>query len=806
MKKVYILSAFQAATSLALIAQSSGGPTVSIVSADGSYIEGVGLCPNVSIVNPDSDTTKVTLAIAVTSTATEGPDFVLGQTQVVFPPNFSGNMNFCVITADDLDYEGIESIEIRLRYPTNGASIADSMINFYIWDNDSITTTSPCADLFISEYIHSIGTGSQVLEIFNPTNLPVDLSDYAISLYYNGSATAGNTVTLSGTLLPDSVFILANPTADPAVLAVADLLSTSVNFTGDDAVALYHGVNLIDIIGIIGNDPGNSWPAASGGSSTSASDLVRRQQVFQGETSWLISAGNWNYFSPGTTANLGSHTMLPCGFSGPTVSVLTSDASFVEGIGFGFTVVLADPNSDTTFVDVIVEASSSATNGVDFTYGPTTLAFPPGSSSQGVGVNLTDDSVVEPREEFTLRLTNPQNPAGVLMGDSLFTCQIYDNDTVITNFVCQDLFFSEYLHNVPDDTRALEIFNPTPNAISLSGYDIRIYQDGNTTPDSVIGLTGSVAAGDVFILSNVGAHSTVAAVSDQASASLWFYQRSVIELVRPGNLVIDVIGKKGEDPVNGWTAGSGGSTGSNDLVRMPFVQQGQPWVVGAAHWFVFAQTDFSHLDFHVMDSCVIPPPMMGVITADTDAPEDTSTVTVSVGLANPPSGGITVDVVVDPGSTATDGADVTYSPTTLSFPGGIPSVQQVTVTISDDALFEGDETFTLRLTNPSVPNVVFADSVWTLTILDNDPVGATNPDNPGVTVQPNPARDAVRIGLTSPSPWDLSILDLTGKLIVEMSGITGSHLHVPLAGLPAGVYVLRAVNGAEQHLRKFVKE
>lgn len=808
MKNVYASVTTFVVTISSLLGQApAGGPTVSFPNSDGSYFEGTAFCPNVNITNPDSDTTKVTIAVAITSTATYGSDFTVSVITMAFPPNFSGNQSFCIFTTDDPNYESIESIELRLRHATNGASINDSMYNAYIWDNDSITTTNPCSDLFFSEYIHSLTNGSRVLEIYNPTNLPVDLSTYSVSLFYNGSSSAGNSITLSGTLLPNSTFILANTTADPDVLAIADMTSVFVNFTGNDAIALYHNATLIDVIGIIGDDPGFGWPADDFGNSTASSVLVREQIVFQGDTDWQVSAANWDYYDQDSTSFVGSHMMLPCGFSGPTVFMLTGDAEMVEGAGFGISLGLANPSLDTTYVDVVVAAGSTA-NGLDFMYLPLTVKFPPGSTSQGIGISITDDAIAEPREHFTLKLTNAQNPAGVLMGDSLFFCRIYDNDTFLANFVCQAVFVSELVHSYGDGTRALEFFNPTGATINLSGYQVRIYEEGHTVADSFIFLSGSVASGDVFVIANTGSHPNVIAVANQTSASLQWSQHSVMELVRPGNLVIDQIGVKGEVTISGsgWTAGMGGSTGSSTLVRKPFIQQGQPWMMGAAHWDVYPQGDYTHLNSHTMDVCIIPPPSIGYATPDTDVPEDTPTVIVSVGIANPPLSAVTVDVVVDGSSTATSGTDVTYAPTTLTFPGGAPGFQTLTISINDDVEFEGDETLTLRLTNPSDPNVVFIDSVWTLTILDNDPDGITSPNALIIALSPNPAQDNLSISVAKGDSWDLVVMDMMGRVASVINDISTASYILMTESLTAGVYLVRVKTEEGEGQSRFVKE
>ncbi len=64
-----------------------------------------------------------------------------------------------------------------------------------------------------------------------------------------------------------------------------------------------------------------------------------------------------------------------------------------------------------------------------------------------------------------------------------------------------DLFFSEYVEG-SSNNKALEVYNGTGSAVDLAagGYEVRMYFNGNTTASTTVPLTGTVAAGDVFVL------------------------------------------------------------------------------------------------------------------------------------------------------------------------------------------------------------------------------------------------------------------------------------------------------------------
>lgn len=135
------------------------------------------------------------------------------------------------------------------------------------------------ASVYFSEYVEG-SSNNKAVEIVNTGPASVDLSSYAVSLYFNGSASAGQTISLSGTLDAGDVFVLANSSASFA--ASADALSGSLTFNGDDAVALSADGSILDVIGQIGSDPGSYWGSAP--TKTQDATLRRLDSVSNGDT------------------------------------------------------------------------------------------------------------------------------------------------------------------------------------------------------------------------------------------------------------------------------------------------------------------------------------------------------------------------------------------------------------------------------------------------------------------------------------------------------------------------------------------
>ena len=125
-------------------------------------------------------------------------------------------------------------------------------------------TSAATTDLFISEYIE--GTSfNKAIEIYNGTGVAVDLTagSYVLQLYTNGSPTASQSLSLTGTIANGDVFVLANSAANATILAQADVQNnTVINFNGDDAVVLRKGGlagPIVDVFGVVGTDPGAEW-------------------------------------------------------------------------------------------------------------------------------------------------------------------------------------------------------------------------------------------------------------------------------------------------------------------------------------------------------------------------------------------------------------------------------------------------------------------------------------------------------------------------------------------------------------------
>jgi len=107
--------------------------------------------------------------------------------------------------------------------------------------------------------------------------------------------------------------------------------------------------------------------------------------------------------------------------------------------------------------------------------------------------------------------------------------------------------------------------------------------------------------------------------------------------------------------------------------------------------------------------------------------ENGTSATITVTRVGGSFGTVGVDYKSSDG-TATAGSDYTAVSGSLSFTDGILS-QSFSVTVIDDASYEGDEILTLKLSKPTGGAGLGKPNIATLTVIDNDPSSDTGNDN-----------------------------------------------------------------------------
>ena len=243
---------------------------------------------------------------------------------------------------------------------------------------EAFGVSSPAADLFISEYIEGL-SNNKAVEIFNGTAAAVDLAagGYTLRVYANGG-TSPTTITLSGTLAAGDVYVVANPSANAAILAQADATSGSLTHNGNDQIALAKSSVNIDVIGTIGVNVTNLIDVTK----------VRKSAVAAGVTTYDVA--EWNDYAADTTGYLGSHefsSLTPSFVAGYENLAVAGTSQLVEGLDDNVTYyfrVRAEGEGGCPSVD---SATASVTT-LETIGGPQTIDFP------AIGDQVTTDVVV----------------------------------------------------------------------------------------------------------------------------------------------------------------------------------------------------------------------------------------------------------------------------------------------------------------------------------------------------------------------------------------------------------------------------
>ena len=193
-----------------------------------------------------------------------------------------------------------------------------------------------CSELFISEYVEGTGN-NKAFEIYNPTSASINLSNYRIVRFSNGSSYQNpiddiDSTDLVGSIASYSVFILVNgqttgnassPACNPNLQALGQQLDHAYGAptyaNGDDAIGLVRisPYKVIDIFGVIGERPNTAWSdvapyiGTTGKWWTKDHSLQRKSTVLNGidvnPTQFNVKL-EWDSLPKDNWSKLGSHT------------------------------------------------------------------------------------------------------------------------------------------------------------------------------------------------------------------------------------------------------------------------------------------------------------------------------------------------------------------------------------------------------------------------------------------------------------------------------------------------------------------
>lgn len=172
---------------------------------------------------------------------------------------------------------------------------------------------------------------------------------------------------------------------------------------------------------------------------------------------------------------------------------------------------------------------------------------------------------------------------------------------LVGSFASADVIFSEYIEG-SSNNKALELLNTGGSAVSLDGYSIELYSNGNLTVQNQVSLSGSLEAGKVYVIANSSATAAILDVADITSTVTYFNGNDVL-LLKYNGTVVDRIGQLG----NSDSFGANVTLVRNDSITSGDPQYDQPFDP-AQGWTSYPQDTFTYLGNGNDDGGPVEPP------------------------------------------------------------------------------------------------------------------------------------------------------------------------------------------------------
>jgi uncharacterized repeat protein (TIGR03806 family) len=515
----------------------------------------------------------------------------------------------------------------------------------------------------------------------------------------------------------------------------------------------------------------------------------------------------------GSNANPPSNSVVSTALTLPVLSISGGSANEGSGmLAFGVSLSAAAPSPVAV---QYLTTNGSAVSPWDYSHSNGTLTIPAGATSATLAVPVTDDIVDEATESFSISLSNP---SGVTLGASSAVGTITDNDSVpsisignaANNESVSGMGFSIVLSH--PSASPVTVRYATANGSALAGADytsssgMATFQPGQTSLSLVVSLTGDFLdeANETFFvqLSNPenavlsSAIGTGTIIDDDRTPQISIAGGSANE--GAGQIVFDV----------GLSTASGSSVSVAYATSARSASAGIDFSPASGTLTLPAGATVATLAIPILDDVLtesdedfavtISNPRnailgtasaVGVIIDNDELPivsvaaasasEASGSVVFPVSLSTPSGVNVTV-VYATTAGTANSPGDFQAISGTLSIPAGQTSAQ-VSVPLTNDTAFEGNETFSLVLSSPV--NAALGHNMATGTIVDEDSAPELTIGDGSVTEDFSSIY--LPMSLSSPSDGRVSFFYAT----VEGTATPGQD-YSPAAGryvIPAGV-------------------
>ena len=751
---------------------------------------------------------EVTVEYATSNgTATAGSDYTSASGTLTFTSGQSSAETFTVAITTDTTDEADETFTVTLSEVSDSATIDDGtgVVTITNDDNPSLSV----GDVSVAESVTG-GKATVTVSINRATNEEVTV-EYATS---NGTATAGSDYTsASGTLTFTSgqssaeTFTVAITTdttdeADETFTVTLSEVSDSatiddgtgvVTITNDDNPSLSVGdvsvaenvtggkATVTVSLSRATNEEVTVEYATSNGTATAGSDYTSASGTLT-FTSGQSSAETFTVAITTDTTDEADETFTvtlsdvsdSATISDGTGVVTITDDDAAPGLSIGDVSVSEDVSAGEAVFTVSLSAASgrqvtveyatsngTATAGSDYTSASGTLTFAAGDTSKTVEVSVTNDSVDEADEMFTVTLSSAVN---VTISDSTATGTITNDDnpslsvgdvsvaenvtggkatvTVSLSRATNEEVTVEYATSNGTATAGSDYTSESGTLTFTSGqssaetFTVAITTDTTDEADETFTVTLSEVSDSATIDDGTG----VVTITNDDNPELSVGDVSVAENVTGGKATVTVSLSRAtnEEVTVEYATSNGTATSGSDYTSASGTLTFTSGQSSAETFTVAITTDttdeadetFTVTLSEVSDSATIDDGTGVVTITNDDNPElsvgdvsvaesvtgGNATVTVSINRATNEE--VTVEYATSNG-TATAGSDYTSASGTLTFTSGQSSAETFTVAITTDTTDEADETFTVTLSEVS-DSATIDDGTGVVTITDDD--------------------------------------------------------------------------------------
>ncbi|MBP9887526.1 MAG: Ig-like domain-containing protein [Leptospiraceae bacterium] len=679
-------------------------PTLPTVSFGSNSSSGLETANTISIPVTISTAADSTVTYSVTGTATSGIDFTMANGTLTFTSAGATTQNISFTVINDNLNELDETIVISLSAGSNSTIGANATYTYTILDEDPLPTINfTAATQSVTE---SIGTATITVQL---------------------SATSGKLITI------------------PFAVNVS---STATGGGGDYAL------------------PASPLIIPAGGTSASISVTVTDDANFETSETVVIDLG-----TP-INANAGPnivHTLtITDNDPPPTVAFTTTASTNSESIAtFTIPVSLSASSSQSISVDYSV-TGGTATSGADFTLTSGTLTFASGIITQSISLNVNNDLKDELDETIILTLSNPTNTS--LGANTTHTYTIIDDDlppTVSFTSLSQSLSENGGTITVTAQLSAvsdLPVTVPfTVNAASSAtggGTDYSITASpltiavGSTTATITINLINdSIDEPDETIVIDIGNPTNATALGtishtatitdDDATPTVSFTAASQSSSENGGTMTVTAQLSAASGfvvsvpfTINATSTATGGGTDYSITASPLSIPAGSTTTtitITPTNETLYEADETVIIDLGIPTNATLsgttthtatitnddPLPTISFTSGTTiSATENVGNYSLSVTLSAVSALAASVTLNTSNG-TASSGSDYTaQTAQTITIPVG-STAATFNIPITDDTVYEGNETFTITLSTP-VNSSISGGVIQTVTITDND--------------------------------------------------------------------------------------